>query len=104
MMGELEEELRLRLLAGKAPNLLQPISRLRESAADVGGSKQARQQGETLRRSSAGFRELLHAKRNPLRLRRGPSLGDHQHRAERGLEAKLPLVTLRTLRQPHQQF
>src|SRR5580704_9405044 len=88
MMVELEQELRLGLLAGKAPKLLQPISRLRESAADVGGSKQARQQGETLRRSFAGFRQLLRAKINPLRFRGGPSLGDHQHRAERGLGGK----------------
>src|ERR1700738_3882617 len=97
-MVKLEEELGLGLPADKRSNLLRPIPRFLQSAADIGGPKQARQQQETLGCSSPGFRELLRAKINPLRFSRCPSLGDHQHRAERGLYAKLPLVTLRTLR------
>src|SRR6266851_2897055 len=55
-MVELEEELRLGLLADKRSNLLDPIPRLVQSAADIGGSKQAYQQQVTLGASSCARR------------------------------------------------
>src|SRR5262245_50453820 len=92
------------LLAGKAQKLLFPFVGRLQLALYQSESIEAHKGRKMLRRRSGLLTELMCADVRPFYFRSGPALGDHQQRAESGLQRQLLLGTFRSVWQGLKQI